>query len=526
MPRIPVHNIGAGGTSKDVPAHLLPPELWSDAQNVRFQDNKALKFTGHSLVFDPPSVAPNWAKGVATATDYFILYTGLASIFTVVGATHSDITRISGPYTGTIADDWNGDILGGIPVITNGVDLPQAWNPVAAATKLVDLVNWPAADRMRYIRSFKSFLVALYVTKGGTVSPHMVKWSHPADPGALPSSWDQTDATKDAGEKELDDTQAGVIQDAERLRDILVIYKDNATWGMQHVGGRFIFRFFHIFTETGILAHRCVAPLRNNEQHFVATGDDLIVHNGQSAQSVIDKKWKRFLANNLDTTNFGRSFVVKNPLAEEMWFCFPETGSVLPTLALVWNRRDNTIGVRQLQSFDFIASAVVDVPGTDQSWDADTASWDSDTTQWGSREFNPQSIGLLACDATNTKLFKLDDTNQFNGAAMTAFLEREGLALIGVDRQGNPKSDVSRRKLLTRIWIKGEGDPFEVRAGSQEELGGAITFQAAKTFTPGVDRYLDFVVNGPLLAVRFQSSTNVAWQLHGYDLDIQVLGEI
>jgi hypothetical protein len=516
------------GVVKDIPPHLLPPEAWTDARNIRFQDNKALKFDGHRAVFDPPGVAPYWALGVPTAASYFILYAGLAKVRTIEGVTHSDITRASGDYTGAATDKWNGGVLAGIPVFTNGVDDPQSWSPVAAATALVDLPNWPADHQCKVIVPFKNFLVALHITKSSTVSPHMVRTSHPADPGSVPVSWDETDATKDVTEFELTDSQAGVIQDALVLGDILIIYKDNSTWGLQHTGGFGIFRSFKIFDETGILTQRCVALTPKGDRHFVMTGDDIIIHSGNRAsiQSVIDSRWKKFINATLDTDNFGRSFVARNRRLSEMWFCYPETGSTLPTLAIVWNSVTGAIGVRELSDLNFIANTVIKDTGiADPTWDADSESWDSDATKWGQREFFPQGIDMLGVDATNTKLFQIDNTNQFNSVNMTVLLEREGIALIGQDRQGNPKADPTVRKLFKRIWIKAEGSPFNVSLGKQEEIDGAIEYAPSQVFTPGVDKYLDFTVNGPLGAVKFESSADVAWQLHGYELDIEALGE-
>lgn len=527
MPRISIHDVGSIGVVKDIPAHLLPPEAWSDAQNIRFQDNKVLKMTGHALVFDPPTVPPYWALATPNQLETFWMYTGLDDIYTVQNTgTHTKITRASGVYTGAVSDKWNGTVLGGIPVVTNGVDDPQSWSPMSASQLLVDLPNWPANTTCRLIRAFKNFLVALNITESSTIKPHMVKWSHPADPGSIPSSWDDTDKTKDTGEVELSDSQAGLIQDAALLRDVLVIYKDNSTWGMQHIGGQFIFRFFPMFTETGVLTGRCAKALPNAEQHLVMTGDDLIVHNGQSAESVIDKKWKRFINTNLDPDNFAASYIVHNPVEGEMWFCFPEVGNTFPSLAITIGIKSGTVGVRELAEAAFIGTGVIDESVSGEDWNSDSGQWNDDTSQWGTRDFFPHTQGLLQCDPTNTKLFKMDATNQLNSVNMTSFVEREGIALVGTDRQGNPKVDIGARKFCRRVWIKASGGPFEVRVGSQQDIGGAITYESAKTFTPGTDEYIDAAVNGPLLAIRFQSSTDVAWELHGYDMEIEVIGQI
>jgi len=523
MPRIPVTDLGSIGVIKDIPAHLLPPEAWSDAQNIRFQDNKVLKFTGDSLIFDPPTVAPYWAMPVPTVSEVFWLYAGLAEAYIVQDTSvHTKITRASGVYTGAATDLWNGGVLGDIPVITNGKDDPQSWSPIGTGQKLVDLPNWPASNECKIIKPLKNFLVALGITKSGTVSSHMVKWSHSADPGAVPDSWDETDETKDTGEVELSDTGAGIIQDGVPLRDILAIYKDNSTWGMQFVGGQSIFRFFPMFTESGVLGTRCARALPNREQHMVMTGDDLVVHNGQSMESIINKKWKRFLNNNIDTDNYLNSYIVSNPIADEMWFCFPEVGQTFPSLALTIGIRTGAIGVRKLSEAAFIASGAITEAATGDSWDGDAGQWNDDTTVWGDRSFFPHAMELFQVDPTNTKLKQLDTTNQNNLVNMTSYVEREGIALIGRDRGGEPKVDVGARKLLKRIWIKAEGSPFQVRLGKQEVVGGTITYETAVTFDPATDLYVDGAVNGPLLAVRFQSSGDVAWQVHSYDLEIEV----
>jgi hypothetical protein len=98
------------------------------------------------------------------------------------------------------------------------------------------------------------------------------------------------------------------------------------------------------------------------------------------------------------------------------------------------------------------------------------------------------------------------------------------LALVGSDREGNPKVDFEKRKLLRRLWPKVTGDAISVRVGSQDVLGGAVTWEDAQTFTPGTDEYLDFTTNGKLLAVHFTSAADGNWELHGYDVDIEVLG--
>jgi hypothetical protein len=523
MPTISFHNLGSVGIVKDIPPHLLPPEAWTAGQNVRFQDNKAVKFLGHEDIFDPPTVAPYWGLGCPTGVSFVWLYAGLNKVYTVDGTVHTDITRSSSDYAASAVRLWNGGILNGIPVINNGEDVPQFWATIDAGQALQNLSNWPSGYKTRIIKPFSNFLVALNVEKSGTRQPHLVLWSHSADPATLPTSWAVDTATVDAGEIELSDVEAGVIRSGLGLRDIFVIYKAQSTWGMQFVGGKFIMRFFPILTTSGILSDHCVSALPDGVRHFVMTGDDVIVHDGQSGQSVLDERWKRFYNNNMSNLNYQASFTTLNYKEGEAWACFPSTNASWPDLALVWNWKTNVVGVRQLADISFMASGVVD-SSISGSWDADAGSWDADLSEWDGEQFGPGALGQLAFDPVNTKLLNIDATNQFSGTSMTAYVQREGLAIVGRDRGRQPKVDIDSIKLCSRIWPKTSGDPIDIRVGSQDVPGGTITWNDAQTFDPSTDNYLDIAVSGRLLAVDFRSTGDVAWAVEGYDLDLELMG--
>lgn len=529
MATVPIHNAGAIGIIKDLPGHDLLPEAWSDGQNVRFRDGKIIRSLGHSAVFGTPSIAPQWAMNVQTPADVFWMYANASAVYATDGSTHADISKVGG-YTMNSDDLWSGGVLGGVPVITSGADTPQYWNNPSLAVKLADLPNWPASTLCRDIKPFGAFLVALDITKAGVRFPHRVKWSHPADPGSVPSTWDETDDTKDAGEKDLTDVGSGFNIEGHSLRDIFVIYKENSTWGMQFIGGFNIFRFFPIFITSGILSKHCATPFFDGkrELHFVATGNDVIVHDARTATSVLDKRWRKFINDNINTSSFNRSFVVADHTNNEAWFCFPSGSNTWPNLAIVWNWKDNTIGHQELPAdISFIASGVVVSGATPGVWDSDAGTWDTDTTQWDQRPFDALTLSLLLVDPTNTKLYLGEDTNAFNGTGFSSYVERTGHALVGQDRNGNPKSNLSVRKLITRIWPKGAKGAFNVRIGAQEEIDGPIIWSPSKSFTPGTDKYLDFSIGGRLTAIRIEDgAVKAQWEVSGYDLEVVPLGAL
>ena len=167
MPVIEVNDIAKVGSVADVPAYMLPPEIWTLALNMRYQDESMITMTGWEQIFGTPPIAPHFALPIAAATNYW-LYVSLTNARVFDGATHSDITRAAGNYTASDTWQWNGTILGGIPILNNGVDVPQYWPiPYSVSNKLLNLTNWTATTRAKVIRAFGSNISCHQYDRGG-----------------------------------------------------------------------------------------------------------------------------------------------------------------------------------------------------------------------------------------------------------------------------------------------------------------------------------------------------------------------
>ena len=128
------------------------------------------------------------------------------------------------------------------------------------------------------IRAFRSFLVALNVTRGGVSYPRVVKWSTEAGIQGVPSSWNETTSTVDAGEYELADTK-GDILDGLQLRDTFMIYKEDATYSMSFVGTPFIFSFRQLSPTIGAISKNCVAEFDGG--HAIFGKGNFYINDGQ-----------------------------------------------------------------------------------------------------------------------------------------------------------------------------------------------------------------------------------------------------
>ena len=321
MPRVKFHNAGAIGILQDIPAYDLPPEAWSDGLNVRMHDGAVWKSFGHEKILDPPSIIPfSLVPAFTAAGNQLFAYPGLAAVFGTDITTHTDITRLSGAYTGSADDLWNGGSLGNIVILNNGKDVPQAWVSPALGTKLIDLANWPAATTAKVVRVFRRFLVAYDVTKSSIRNAQLVKWSNRADLGAVPSSWDEADPTTRAGEWPLIDTD-GAIVDALPLSGVNFVYKEDEIHSMEEIGGNFVFRFTRRFAQIGLLAQRCVKEYQKDDKHVhvMMSADDIVQHDGFQMVSLLDNKMRRWYSGRIAPAKDKRSFLAPNYPEDEMW---------------------------------------------------------------------------------------------------------------------------------------------------------------------------------------------------------------
>lgn len=528
MAVIHIDKLGSAGLVKDLRPYKLPPEAWTAIRNVRFRNGDLHKFLGHVEIFNPPSIAPYWLLSWPGLTNYVWIYAGLDKVYTVFNATHTDITRTSGDYTGTADDLWNGILFGGVPILNNGIDAPQSWD---GSANLQDLPNWPATTRCKVMRGFKQFLIALHITKNGGADPYpyMVKWSDLADPGTVPTTWDETDPENLAGENVLTDT-GGFLVDGLPLNDYFIIYKEDAVYSMRYVGGSYVWQFVKLFDQFGLMAQRCAANFEG--QHFVVTYGDCLIHNGQAAHSVIDpamRKW--FFGSELDAANRDKVYVVPNYAFNEMWVCYPNTTAVngIPNKALIWNWKEGTWGQRDLPALAHIAFGLVDEGEASPIINTVTTIINQDTNLIDGEPYARTELRLLGASPADTKLYRMDYGNTFNGTLIPFYAERIGFDVTGKDLRGGLRLDPSTTKFVRSVYPElfnnGIGS-ISVYIGSQIGVENPVVWQGPFFFDPNTEQVkVSCRVSGKVLALRFQNEVNAPLVLYGYGLDMDVIGK-
>lgn len=593
------------GILKDLQPHDLPHGAWSDGANVEFEFREIVKAIGFTVVKSSTAIAPHQLFLVNYQQTTFWVYCGLTDVRAFDDVTETEITNVGGDYAGADFNRWNGGVFNGILVINNGVDVPQMWNTPGLSTPLTDLSNWVPGHlstlTAKVIRPFGNFLVALDTVEDGTRFPYRVRVSHSAASG-VPSSWDETDATKDTYVQDLGGTQ-DILIDAAVLGNSLILYKENTVWAMRFVGGALKFSIQKLFNAQGIMSQDCATVFKR--KHLVLTREDVIVHDGVNSESVIDGRNRRYLFNNMEPQATLSSFVTHVEARDEIWILVPKLGQGAVTEAAIWNYKENTWTFRDVDGISAVVSAQPATASVGDSWnsealiqwssvvDADSAAdpnkvlnvdvtagfrvgdrvtidpdgsgggleedhivasiqdgisltmeavldnahsaaqadqVDNMSLVWDDTRFIASEKLIYFASADNMEILKLDDSLYTDQTAnYRSWIERVGIAIIGKDREGELIEDERKVKMLQSVWPEvnaAAGVQINVYVEARDSMEETVDWQGPFIFTVGTNEHVNFPpLTGRFLGVRFEATESDFWSLHGYSLEIAVLGE-
>jgi len=508
-------NLGQYGIVADSPAWDIPKNAWTEGQNIRFTDNAVEKFKGHRDAFGALSIQPYYATPIQDDANAYWVYASLSSVYATDQAAAANIVSAGVSFSATESFLWNGGSFNGVLILNNGIAAPQQWVP-SLSNKLQPLSNWPAATTCKIIRPFGYFLVALDLTESTVRNSRIIRWSHPAQPGAVPASWDESDPNYDAGRTELGEGNEPLI-DCLPLREFNIIYREHSAFAQQYIGGNQVFQFRRMFTQLGILSHRCVASYAG--YHVCFADGDIVRHDMQSVVSLVDRRMRQYVFNSISAQYYNRSYIAPNYAKNEMWFCFPQSGYQWPNMAVVWNWQQDTTTIREIPNSPHIAYGLVN-PGGDTTFDSASGSFDDDIDAFDYRNYNPTQDSLLICDLDNSKLLQVDDGETFNGASMYCYIQRHALPL------GDPKN-LTSMKMIRRIIPKIDGTTGEsvnIYIGTADQMDGVVTWSTPKSFVIGTDWFVNFRERGRIIDIKFEYQGAGSFRLIGYDVEFDYVG--
>jgi len=505
------------GLNKDIdPSDLNASDrkldAYTDSYNMYFDDRKAIKSKGHSQVFGALSLQPVKLLPVLTTTASYWIYAGLTGVYVTDSTTHTDITPASGATSTTIINRWTSCFLNGVPILNNKTNTPIWWDGVVA-NAMTDITGWVSGEKCNVLRSYKNYLFALNVEISGVRYNNKLKWSSAANPGSLPSTWVPA-ATNDAGSNTLSETPDEII-DGLTLRDEFLIYKQTSIHSCQYIGGRYVFKFRELFAGSfGCIAEGCVVEFDN--KHAVLTNGDFIVHDGNTFDSKIDFKMRKWLFSQINNDYIDTCFLSLDYPKDEILICYPAGASEIPNKVLVYNYREDEFYPKDLPETYDIENGVVVPVAVDDSWDHETTiTWESDSTIWDSKLYSATNDSVLIAGYTDTKIYHIDETETYDGVNFSSYVEKDTMAI-------GKKAEL---KTLNELWpnLTGSiGKVINIRIGTQMIQSDSISWSSVKQFTIGSQEKIDFFATGRYFSFKFESTDEYSWGI--IDFQVNVVG--
>lgn len=519
---IRVNDFSSSDTVRDVPAHITRGNIVTDGQNYQIVDGKLGARKGSTQPYGSPLVAPYYiTSGIYGTTPYW-LYLGLVKASLITSGTSLNVTRqtlgVDVDYTATELTPWTGGGFNGISILNNPNDVPQMLLSISG--KLADMTYWPSDLRCVSLRPFKNYLIAANVIEAGNEYPQVLRWSHPADPGGVPATWDYTDTTKDAGRRAFAETK-GILVDSLASQDVHIVYKNDSTFYMQAIGAPYIFDFQPISLTSGLLSQNCAANFPGGQ--VALTYDDVVLVTPRGITSIADKRIRKHLFSSLNFAKLHSAFVACHTPASEIWVCIP-AGSTYCNRAYIWNWNDNKWSIRDLPNLTSMAQGY-DVSATD-TWDTwgdapPTGTWDNIEGIWGGYDLSGGQ--LLATSLVGSgKLVAFEVGNTEDGTNLEVSITHDSTDMLAQDLPPERMKFVSRIRPHFTPESVGAVVTFEI--GMRNGLQETINWSPVRTFTVGSSRDLFVRKQGRYLSMRIKSSCPASWGLDGLDVDLEMGG--
>jgi len=409
---VPIEGLDTVGLIADVPAVSLPPNAFSDCNNVRFRNGNISKVKGDLHVFshvhfgdqDVLKYVVWWPSPNLAAFNqgYYVLIVeqgGRDFIYVLkVGELGTEeepillapanIGRQSVNFTPN--GNWQHTFFqGGFAlVINNGLDAPHylldpSDNTAAVNIRTLELPGWNsyAADIPGYsgtdglrvtagvIRTYGDFLIAGNLVErqtDGTLIrglPGTIRTSDIAAPGDVPQNWNPF-ATGVNTADEFVITSDGVVQDFVELQGNMYVYSNSSISVISRTnGGPAPFSVRPVTSAYGALTTDSVVEF--DGRHLVIGSGDIYVFAGHpgSIQSLAQNKIRDYFYRDLAVDDIDQVFIIRYSQEDEIWICYPSQTATesRSDRALIWNYRTNVWTKRDINGA--FAGTAGPVPG-------------------------------------------------------------------------------------------------------------------------------------------------------------------
>lgn len=564
MANLPLRDLGQLGVIIDANPYTLPPNAFSRAQNVVFDENRVqraplfkqlfptirslLSYTSVSGTFDAQTGTYDAAEGTSSSSSRFVASYADPQFGETVFVCDNDgsvraypngsLTTV-GPGSGIVTNEepWTHAQVAGLSFLARTGMRPYARNLKTDSTYSLMAGDWVTTHSAKVVRGYLDYVIMLNVTKGTTEYPTMIKWSNPVEYSSAATSvaWDPSNPAFIAGENIIGEMTSG-IRDGHVLGTNFILYSQEQVWLMEYTGSSIVFNFRRLFPNGGIFNTNCVVEIEG--KHFVFGEEDLYVHDGVSKQSIADGRVRRFVYTSLNRSKRSAAFVMHDSVSNLVYFCYNTLSdevkwrnSQFCNQAAVYNYRTDTWSFMDLPNIVGGAESNVDLqantyPQVGSAYEVYNSSYVSfegakpnitialgitDVVN-GLTESRVYAVDLPASSLTNLPVSP--ETRTFS------LVERVGIDLDDPGTGLPIRAYKTITEIVPQASFDASGSSFTWEVGSADLPNAAVVYRTSTVFDPTVDYKIDTKVSGRYLAYRVTSDSLENFKLTGFDANI------
>lgn len=564
MANLPLRDLGQVGVVTDANPYSLPPNAFSKALNVVFDENRVqraplfkqlfpairstLPYDTVTGTFDAQAGTYDAAEGNPASSARFVSSYADAQFGETVFVCDNDGTvraypngslAFVSPGSGTVTNEapWTHAQVAGLSFLAREGARPYVRNVKTDTNYSLMAGDWVSTHSAKVVRGYLDYVIVLNVTKGTTEYPTMVKWSNPVEYSSAVATvaWDPTNPGYVAGENIIGEMTSG-IRDGHVLGTNFVLYAQEQVWMMEYTGSSLVFNFRRLFPTGGIFNTNCVVEIEG--KHFVFGEDDLYVHDGVSKQSIADGRVRRAVFNALNRNKRSAAFVMHDSVSNLVYFCYNTSSDEVKwrdtqfcNQAAVYNYRSDTWSFMDLpniiggaeSNIDLQSNTYPQVSGSYEIYNSSFVSFE------GVKPKVTIALGItdVANGLTESRVYAVDlPAVSLTNLPVTQETRAPAVAeRIGIDLD-DPGTGLPLRayKTITEIVPQASFDAsastFTWEVGSADLATSAVVYRTSTVFDPSTDYKIDTKVSGRYLAYRITSESLENFKITGFDANV------
>lgn len=479
--------------------------VWRRGRNVRFKSGSVYKTKGKALLATTPGALSIRSLFTFTGHDD-VLRTIVAcdnkifayqSLFTVI----QDITPSPVP-TGT-SYNWQATLIGGMFVLTNGINGVWKWPDYLAA--LQPLANAPA--RAKLLSTIDNRILFGNILEGVINHQSRLHWTEIAKPESRTVDRKMRADNQDLIDPDGNSDAIEIPLAVSSRPDRKIIYTKNNIWMMVKTdSGQYALRI----AVPGIRLAAAKAKVSVKGVDYFMGSDDFYAMGGGAPVPIgfdIRPVFETFNQAAIHT-----AFAFYQPETREIFFCVATGFNTEPDTAFVYNL--------ELKAWTILDCNYL---CANSAWQNSGAGSGFGEGGFGEGPFggaDPGSTQYPIVGNASGQILRLDYTDNDNGEAFTGYVE------AGDTDLGNALAEKQTHAVIPFLSETTSTEPLMVQIGVRASLSSPADYSIPKPFSPGISKHAKAVKTGSWLTARFYTDQlNSPWELTGYEIIYDALSK-